>query len=161
MDEKTQIYVSKDIRELLRQIARKDESYDQVIARAILERAKVELPVSADLYNYLRQLAYAMSEPSRILDVSSALSEGFSKLGAILGYRGGGFTNWGVQETAQAKMITFLGIEDPYTLHSAVLMEVLNTLIEEFEVHELRVVKDEIVEILVRAQTWGEPVEAE
>lgn len=150
-DERTQMHVTKGVRELVRSLMLPGETYDDTVKRLIHERgSSVSIQIPVELYEFLKGIAYGVSDEGGIgiVDVSSTVSEWFSKGGAVLGFRGSGFTDWGVQETAKARMITFYGIDDPYLRLSRTLKDVMEVLIDDHGVHELEALYEEAVEIL-------------
>ena len=147
------IRVDKSTAEQLRALGKKGESYDDVIVQQILAKAQVNVPVSPELYGFLLQLSHAMSEPAKVVDVTSVLGETVAKIGAVSGFRGESFRHWGVQETAKATMITFFNIDDRYTLLSTVMTQSMNTLIDEFGAGELEPILEQTLEAIAAAFT--------
>ena len=144
------IRIDKPIAEQLRALGKKGESYNDVVQR-LLSKAMVNVPLSPELYGFLLQLSHAISNPAQVVDVSSVLGEGIAKIGAVSGFRGRSFREWGVQETAKATMITFFNIDDRYTLLSAVMTQSMSTLIDEFGTTELEPILEQTLEAIAAA----------
>jgi len=130
------------------------DSYDAVIRRLLVQaenRSEAgEAAIPEEVLGFLEEVAEASD--GAIVDVGDALSRLIAKLGVILGYRGEGFTDWGLRETARAKIVTFLGIDDPLTLKTVILTQTLNSLIKEDGIQELTPLRDEILYTLAQAR---------
>jgi len=146
------IRVKLSTKEMLRRLGEMGDSYDAVIRR-LLDQAEASggaasLPV--EVCDFLREVAEASG--GGIVDVGDAVSRLIAKLGALLGYKGEDFTDWGVRETARARIVTFLGIDDRLTLKTAIVSRVLDSLIKEDGVHELIPLRDEVLFALAQAK---------
>jgi len=146
-EKETSIRIDKPIAEQLKALGKKGESYNDVVQR-LLSKAQINVPVESELYGFLLQLVQAMGKGVKVVDVSSTLGETVAKLGAVSGFRGENFRDWGVQETAKATMITFLGIDDPFKLMSTMMTQTINTLIERFGAYEFKPVLEQALEAL-------------
>ena len=147
----TMIRVDKSTAEMLRDLGKKGDSYNDVIIEQFLAKAKVNVPISPELNEFVRQISHAMSEPAQVVDVGSVLGETVAKVGAVSGFRGESFRDWGVQETAKATMITFFKIPDRYTLLSTMMTQSMSTLIDEFGATELEPVLEQTLEAIATA----------
>jgi len=149
-EKETSIRIDKPIAEQLKALGKKGESYNDVVQR-LLSKAQINVPVESELYGFLLQLVQAMGKGVKVVDVSSTLGETVAKLGAVSGFRGENFRDWGVQETAKATMITFLGIGDRYTLLSTVMTQSMSTLIDEFGATEFEPILEQTLEAIAAA----------
>ncbi len=147
------IRVKRSTKEALFRLRRMGDSYDAVIRRLLAERGSGarEADVPEEVYEFLREVAEACSQGGGIADVGDAFSRFIAKLGVFLGYRGEDFTDWGFREAVKAKIVTFLGIDDPLVLKTTVLTRILDSLIEEEGIQELRPLRDELLYILTQA----------
>ena len=146
------VRVRRSTKEVLFRLRRMGDSYDAVIRRLLAQAEKGggEASIPEEVLSFLEEVAEASD--GVIVDVGDALSRLIAKLGVILGYRGEGFTDWGVREVAKAKIVTFLGSDDPLTLKTAILTHTLNSLIEEEGIKELIPLRDEILYTLAQAR---------
>ena len=146
------IKVRPSTKERLRRLGNVGDSYDAVIRRLLAQAEKGggEASIPEEVLSFLEEVAEASD--GAIVDVGDALSRLIAKLGAILGCRGEAFSDWGVREVAKAKIVTFLGIDDPLTLKTAILTHTLNSLIEEDGIKELIPLRDEILYTLAQAR---------
>jgi len=145
------IRVKLSTKEMLRRLGKMGDSYDAVIRRLLAQAEKGgEASIPEEVLSFLEEVAEASD--GAIVDVGDALSRLIAKLGVILGYRGEGFTDWGVRDVAKAKIVTFLGSDDPLTIKTAILNQTLNSLIEEEGIKELIPLRDEILYILAQAR---------
>ena len=146
------IKVRPSTKERLRRLGNIGDSYDAVIRRLLAQAEKGggEASIPEEVLSFLEEVAEASD--GVIVDVGDALSRLIAKLGVVLGYRGEGFTDWGVRDVAKAKIVTFLGSDDPLTLKTAILNQTLNSLIEEDGIKELIPLRDEILYTLAQAR---------
>jgi len=147
------IKVRPSTKKMLRRLGRFGDSYDTIIRRLLTEaeaKCKGEAAIPEEVLGFLEEVAEASD--GVIVDVGDALSRLIVKLGAVLGYKGEAFDDWGVREVAKAKIVTFLGIDDPLMLKTAILNQTLNSLIEEEGIRELIPLRDEILYILAQAR---------
>jgi len=144
------IRVAKSTRELLRELGRKGDSYDDVI-RQIL--AGKEVAVNEELRGFLGQLMEALNSERKVvvIDVGEKALRGLVKSALAMAYRGERFADWGVSKVAGAKavVVTFLGIDDEFTQLSVAATEGLKALIDVHGVQKLAPVLDEALEILL------------
>jgi len=150
--EQTAIRIDKPIAEQLRALGQKGDSYNDIV-EGLLAQAKINVPVDSGVYVFLLQLVKDVEKGAQVVDVSSALGETVAKLGAVSGFRGENFRDWGVQETAKATMITFLGIADPYTLLSTVMTQSMGALIERFGANEFEPILEQTFEAIAASYT--------
>ena len=148
--EQTAIRVDKPVAEQLKALGQKGETWNDIVER-LLSKAQINVPVESELYGFLLQLVQGMGKGAKVVDVSSSLGEMAAKFGAVSGFRGENFRDWGVQETAKATMITFLGIDDRYTLLSTVMTQSMSTLIDEFGTTELEPILEQTLEAIAAA----------
>ena len=146
------IKVRPSTKERLRKLGNIGDSYDAVIRRLLAQAEKGggEAGIPEEVLSFLEEVAEASN--GAIVDVGDALSRLIAKLGAILGYRGEAFSDWGVREVAKAKIVTFLSIDDPLMLKTAILNQTLNSLIEEEGIKELIPLRDEILYTLAQVR---------
>jgi len=145
------VRVRRSTKEALFRLRRMGDSYDAVIRRLLAQAEKGgEASIPEEVLSFLEEVAEASD--GVIVDVGDALSRLIAKLGVVLGYRGEGFTDWGVREVAKAKIVTFLGSDDPLTIKTAILTHTLNSLIEEEGIKELIPLRDEILYTLAQAR---------
>ena len=145
------IKVRPSTKERLRRLGNVGDSYDAVIRRLLAQAEKGggEASISEEVLSFLEEVAEASDG---VVDVGDALSRLIAKLGAVLGYRGEAFGDWGVREVAKAKIVTFLGIDDPLMLKTAILNQTLNSLIEEEGIKELIPLREEILYTLAQVR---------
>ena len=155
MTEETQIRVETELVDTLKAMGLKGENYSAVLRRA-LEGGYVNIPVSIELYEFCRHLAAGLQrrEPT-IIDVGDTLSRAISKAGVALGYKGERFTDWGVLKAKDAKIVTYLGIDDPYTQLSITLTEAMKALIENHGVKTLEPILEQTLKVLVEGKAEG------
>jgi len=145
------IKVRPSTKERLRRLGNVGDSYDAVIRRLLAQAEKDgEASIPEEVLSFLEEVAEASD--GAIVDVGDALSRLIAKLGAILGCRGEAFSDWGVREVAKAKIVTFLSIDDPLMLKTAILNQTLNSLIEEEGIRELIPLREEILYTLAQAR---------
>ena len=124
--ESTQIHVLKSIRDIVQRTALPGETYSDTIER-VFQDETVTIEIPAGLFN---QLAVMMSEEAKPVAVNSLFSRVITRFGALLGFRGENFWDWGAQESAKANMILFCDIDDNYTALSAAASKAMSTLIK-------------------------------
>ena len=149
-DPETMIRLGKSRAGTLRAMGQKGESYDDIITR-LLDKTKINVAVDSDLYGFLLQIVQDTEKGAEVVDVSSALAETVVKLGAVSGFRGENFRDWGVQAVAKATMITFLGIDNRFTLLSTMMAQAMNTLVAELGATELAPVLEQALEAIASA----------
>ncbi len=141
-------------------MGQKGESYDDIITR-LLDNTKINVQVDSDLYRFLLQIAQGMEKGAEVVDVSSALAQTVIKIGAVSGFRGENFGDWGVQAVAKATMITFLGIDNPFKLLSTLTTRAMGTLIVEHGATEFVPVLEQTLEAIASAFARLYPEEGE
>jgi len=141
MDEWAKTYVKSTTHELLKELVRKVDTYDEII-RDIVSRGRGRRELQrgherGDLR--LPQPRGRRSQPggTGVVDVGDALGRVVIKFSAAVGYQGGGFRDWGVSNVARARIATFLCIQDGFTLNSVVATEALRNLTEHHGVSRL------------------------
>jgi len=149
-DKSTQIHLKVSERSFLRDLKLPGETYGEAIIR-LGQGKTVAVQIPVGLFNFLGQVAEGLKTETRVVDVSSSLGEMAAKFGAVSGFRGENFRDWGVQETAKATMITFLGIDNRFTLLSTVMTQSMNTLIAELGAKELEPVLEQALEAIASA----------
>ena len=148
--EQTAIRIAKPLAEQLKALGQKGETYNDIVER-LLSQAKINVPVDSALYGFFLQLVEDMGTGAKVVDVGSGLGEMAAKFGAVSGFRGKNFRDWGVQKTAKATMITFLGIDDPFKLMGTMMSQSISTLIERFGAYEFKPVLEQALEALAVA----------
>jgi len=157
-DESTQIHVKKSERSFLRSLRLPGETYGDAIMR-LGQDETVAVRIPAGLYNLLCQVAEGLRSEARVVDVDSLVSRAFVKTGAVAGFRGESFWDWGAQDVAKANLITLYGIDDNYNVLNVMLSQTMSTLIEKFGAYEFKPVLEQALEAIEAAYTRMFPEE--
>ncbi len=160
MSEKTQIYVLKYIRDLVQRTALPGETYSDTIER-VFQDETVTIKIPAGLHNILSQVAEGLKTEARVVNVDSLVATSITRVGALAGFRGERFWDWGTQEVAKANLITLLGIDDNYNALNVIMSQTMSTLIERFGAYEFEPILEQTLEAIATAFTRLFPEEGE
>ena len=149
-DKSTQIHLKVSERSFLRGLLLPGETYGQAIIR-LGEAKTVAVRIPAGLYNLLCQVAEGLKTEARVVNVDSLVALAFVKTGAVAGFKGENFWDWGAQEVAKANLITLYGIDNNYNALNVILSQTMSTLIDKFGAYEFEPVLEQTFEAIAAA----------
>jgi len=151
-DPSTQIHLKKSERTFLRHLQQPGETYGDTIKR-LGQGETVAVQIPAGLFDLLTQVAEGLDSEARVVNVDSLISRAFVKTGALAGFKGHDFWDWGADEVSKANLITLYKIDDNYNVLNVILTQTMNTLIEKYGAVEFQPILEKTLEAVEVAYT--------